>query len=161
MHPRALSLIEQLQLAPHPEGGYFREVFRSTLNVQPADTRLARSALTTIYFLLPGGAHSRWHRVTSDEVWHLYEGGPVELMLADEQLGHLQRTILQPASSSAGPAFTVPAGWWQAARSLGAYALTGCTVGPGFEFEDFSLLRDQPLLAEILHRTDPDAATLI
>ena len=161
MHPRAVTLIEELGLTPHPEGGYFREIFRSALTVQPADARPLRAALTTIYFLLPGGAHSRWHRVTSDEVWHLYEGGPLELMVADEQAGCVQRIILDQVAPNAGPVFTVPAGCWQAARPLGAYALTGCTVGPGFEFEDFSFLRDQPVLAEVLRRTDADAATLL
>jgi predicted cupin superfamily sugar epimerase len=154
-------LIEELGLTPHPEGGYFREIFRSALTVEPADARPSRAALTTIYFLLPGGAHSRWHRVTSDEVWHLYEGGPLELMVADQQAGRVQRIILDQVAPNAGPVFTVPAGCWQAARPLGAYALTGCTVGPGFEFEDFSFLRDQSVLAEVLRRTDADAATLL
>nr|WP_309717848.1 cupin domain-containing protein [Armatimonas sp.] len=68
MHPRAQALIETLQLAPHPEGGYYREVFRSAETVTPSDGRPIRSALTTIYFLLPAGAYSRWHKVLSDEV---------------------------------------------------------------------------------------------
>ncbi len=161
MHPRAVTLIEELGLTLHPEGGYFREIFRSALAVQPADARPPRAALATIYFLLPGGAHSRWHRVSSDEVWHLYEGGPLELMVADEQAGRVQRIILDQVAPNAGPVFTVPSGCWQAARPLGAYALTGCTVGPGFEFEDFSFLRDQPELAEVLRCTDADAATLL
>ena len=161
MHPRAVTLIEELGLTPHPEGGYFREIFRSALTVEPADARTSRAALTTIYFLLPGRAHSRWHRVTSDEVWHLYEGGPLELMVADQQARRVQRIILDQVAPNVGPVFTVPAGCWQAARPLGAYALTGCTVGPGFEFEDFSFLRDQPVLAEVLRRTDADAATLL
>lgn len=161
MHPRAVRLIEELGLTSHPEGGYFREIFRSALTVQPADARTQRAALTTIYFLLPGGTHSRWHRVTSDEVWHLYEGGPLELMVADEQAGRVQRIILDQVAPNVGPVFTVPAGYWQAARPLGAYALTGCTVGPGFEFQDFSFLSDQPVLAEVLRRTDADAARLL
>ena len=161
MHPRARTLIDELGLQPHPEGGYFREIFRSAATVQPADARSVRSALTTIYFLLPAGAHSRWHRVTSDEVWHLYEGGPLELLVTDPQAQRLQRIVLQPASKDAGPVCTVPAGYWQAARALGDYALAGCTVGPGFEFQDFSFLRDHSALVEALRAIDPESMALI
>lgn len=160
MDARARSLIEELRLEPHPEGGFFREIFRSSSRVQPADSRSRRSALTTIYFLLPSGAHSRWHRVASDEIWHLYEGS-VELLIADPELRAVQRIALRPASRNEGPVCTVPAGWWQAARPIDAYALTGCTVGPGFEFEDFSFLRDDSALAARLHIIDPDAAFLL
>ena len=86
MHPRATELITQLNLERHPEGGYYREIFRSADLVSPADGRGPRAALTTIYFLLPAGTISRWHRVTSDEVWHLYEGGPLEVLSVDPQL---------------------------------------------------------------------------
>jgi uncharacterized protein len=141
MHPRAQALIETLQLTPHPEGGFYREVFRSTETVQPSDSRPMRSALTTIYFLLPAGAHSRWHQVLSDEVWHFYEGAPLELLCDD------QRWILGPVipGGEQAPVQIVPAGAWQAARSLGEYTLVGCTVGPGFDFADFSLREGNPL----------------
>jgi uncharacterized protein len=72
--PRAAQLIERLGLQPHPEGGFFREVFRSEHAVTTDDGRGARAALTTIYFLLTRNTFSRWHRVRSDETWHLYEG---------------------------------------------------------------------------------------
>jgi predicted cupin superfamily sugar epimerase len=135
MHPRAQELIETLQLTPHPEGGFFREVFRSAKTVTPSDGRPIRSALTTIYFLLPAGAYSRWHQVLSDEVWHFYEGAPLELLCDDAHW------ILGPVvlSGEQAPVHTIPAGAWQAARSLGEYTLVGCTVGPGFDFADFSL----------------------
>ena len=74
MHPRAAHLVQQLRLEPHPEGGFFRQLFRSSDAVTPADGRGTRTALTTIYFLLPRNDVSRWHRVASDEVWHFYEG---------------------------------------------------------------------------------------
>ena len=152
MHPHAVALIEKLQLLPHPEGGFYREIFRSSSAVHTADGRTTRCALTTIYFLLPEGMHSRWHRVTSDEVWHLYEGGPLELWTAAPSLDSVERVLLGPAGSSAGPVQTVPAGTWQAARALGHFALAGCTVGPGFEFADFSFLRDDPVaLARLTH----------
>jgi len=158
MHPRAQALIEALELRPHPEGGYFREIHRSRARVQPQDRRPIRNALTTIYFLLAAGTHSRWHCVASDEVWHLYEGGPLELRIADSDVTRTEVVCLQQASASAGPVGIVPAGHWQAARSLGDYSLVGCTVGPGFEFEDFVFLRDSRLAVRL---SDPlDVALL-
>jgi len=136
MHPRAAQLITELQLERHPEGGYYREIFRSADLVEPADGRGPRAALTTIYFLLPAGINSRWHRVTSDEVWHLYEGGPLEVLTVDPAFCALSRHELQPRA----PVCTVAAAHWQAARTLGDYALAGCTVAPGFDFEDFTIL---------------------
>lgn len=146
MHARAAELIERLDLRPHPEGGFFRELHRSATLVRPMDGRPLRAALTTIYFLLPEGAHSRWHCVKSDEVWHLYEGGPLELLVAAPDLTVVERVLLGAAGSTeqgvVGPVHTVPAQWWQAARPVGPYALVGCTVGPGFDYADFSFLRD-------------------
>ena len=77
---RVAELIRDLNLIPHPEGGFYARIFLSSSRVEPADGRGARPSLTTIYFLLPEGAFSRWHRVTSDEVWHFYEGAPLELL---------------------------------------------------------------------------------
>jgi uncharacterized protein len=161
MHPRAALLIDQLEMQPHPEGGFYRELYRSQLHVHPEDHRPARPALTTIYFLLPEGSHSRWHRVASDEVWHLYEGGPLELFQAPPDGSKIERLLLGQATSlAAGPVHVVPAGYWQAARSRGPYALTGCTVGPGFDFADFSFLRDAPEPLARLRAMDPLLANL-
>jgi uncharacterized protein len=146
MHPRAAELIATLDLKPHPEGGFYKEIFRSALRVQPDDDRGERTALTTIYFLLPGGAVSRWHQVSSDEVWHLYEGGPLELFEMDAELRHAERHILGAVAPERRPVHTVAANRWQAARALGDYALVGCTVGPGFEFADFRLLDDNAVI---------------
>jgi predicted cupin superfamily sugar epimerase len=154
---RAAELIATLGLAPHPEGGYFREIWRAGLGVEPGDRRGARSALTTIYFLLSAGAVSRWHRVRSDEVWHHYEGAPLELVLVRKEGQQLARVRLGPLSDGQAPVHCVPADTWQAARSLGAYTLVGCTVGPGFDFADFELLRDRPDLADALCGALPDA----
>lgn len=160
LDPRAATLIEQLGLAPHPEGGYYRELFRSPLAVQPGDDRPARSALTTIYFLLPAGEHSRWHQVRSDEVWHLYEGGPIELLVSPPGFPTVERVLLGPPGTTLGPCHTVPAGWWQAARPRGAYALAGCTVAPGFEFADFRFLREAPEELARLRALSPELARL-
>jgi predicted cupin superfamily sugar epimerase len=155
---RAAELIATLGLAPHPEGGYYREIWRAPQGVAPDDRRGARSALTAIYFLLPADAVSRWHRVRSDEIWHHLEGAPLELLRVPPDALRLERVRLGPLAAGQAPMHCVPARWWQAARSLGAYTLVGCTVGPGFEFADFELLRDRPELADALCGALPDAA---
>lgn len=160
MSARAAALVELLALEPHPEGGYYREIHRSPHKVRPDDGRPPRTALTTIYYLLPDGQHSRWHRVRSDEVWHLYEGSPLELLLSPPDLGSVERVLIGPTGSTLGPCHTVPAGWWQAARPRGEYALAGCTVAPGFEFEDFSFLRDDPVALEALRALSAELARL-
>jgi predicted cupin superfamily sugar epimerase len=146
----AAAVAQLLQLSPHPEGGYFRETFRATEQVQRtsgvASPGERRTAGTAIYFLLPGGTFSAWHRVRSDEAWHHYAGVPVELHTID--LAGIHRVILLGRDLAAGqrPQHVVPADWLQAARPVAAphgelpdYALCGCTVCPGFEFSDFEL----------------------
>lgn len=144
---RAAALVRSLGLAPHPEGGHYAELYRSMRTVSGAgehgDAR--RSALTTIYFLLAAGEQSRWHRVEADEVWHHYEGAPLELFWIDASRTTLHRATLGPVDDlGALPVAVVPAGCWQAARSTGDYTLVGCSVAPGFDFADFALLDDRP-----------------
>jgi len=165
---RARQLIETLQLAPHPEGGWFRELFRSTAQVSPADGRPARQALTTIYFLLQADQHSRWHRVLSDEVWVYLEGAPLSLWTSDAALrtppAHIR---LGPVDvHGTHPQHTVPAGRWQAARPLlspdsADYTLVHCTVGPGFDFNDFSFMQPDGEEAALLRHHWPALVELI
>jgi hypothetical protein len=129
MTPRAQELIDTLALEPHPEGGWFRQVFKSEERVTRVRDDANRSALTTIYFLLVEGTYSAWHRVESDEVWHFYEGDPLELLTSNGVVRLDADHRVQ----------VIKAREWQAARPLGAYALVGCTVGPGFEFDDFEM----------------------
>lgn len=161
MHARATELIAALGLEPHPEGGYYRQIFRSDSTVQLVDGRLSRRALTTIYFLLTADDVSRWHRVRSDEVWHHYEGAALELLTTDNHFERVRHAVLGPYGVELQPVHVVAAGEWQAARSLGAYTLVGCTVGPGFEFADFQLLRDLPAETARLQRTHPDVASFV
>ncbi len=153
MHPRAAQLIAQLDLQPHPEGGYYREEYRSENTVQPADERPERSALTTIYFLLTEGTYSCWHQLRSDEVWHFYEGDPLHLLCLAADFGNARTVVLGPVASDQQPVAVIPATCWQAAHSTGAYTLVGCSMGPGFDFADFRMLReDKPLAATFQHR---------
>ena len=161
MDSRAAELIRELGLTPHPEGGYYREIFRSAARVHPLDGRPDRLALTTIYFLLAAGQVSRWHRVASDEVWHHYEGDPLELVVADSGFEAVSRRRLGPVADKTQPVHVVMAGEWQAARPIGAYTLVGCTVGPGFEFADFEMLDSLPDEAAALRRRHPEMAAFI
>ena len=138
---RIQELIEQHRMIRHPEGCYFVEIFRSPLSVQPADERPTRSALTTILYLMPAGEISHFHRVRSDEIWSHLEGDPIEQIVLSPELELLNRRELA-ASGSGQAVHSVEANWWQAARSIGAYSLVSCTVGPGFDFEDFEMARD-------------------
>lgn len=160
MDARAAHLVDALELEAHPEGGFYREVFRSPHTVRPEDGRPPRAGLTTIYFLLVDGGRSRWHRVASDEAWHFYEGAPLDLLVADAAAEAVEAHRLGPLAGGAAPVHVVPAGNWQAARTTGAYTLVGCTVGPGFDFEDFELLAPDAPLADALRRHDGAAAFL-
>ena len=157
---RAAELVALLRLAPHPEGGFYREVFRSPQQVQPADARAPRSALTTIDFLLARGQFSAWHRVASDEAWHLLEGGPLRLWMIGPSLDTLESVELDAAGPQHAARHVVPAGWWQAAEPLGDYALAGATVGPGFDFADFSFLRADAAATAALRRLAPSLQRL-
>ena len=159
---RAAELIALLGLLPHPEGGHYREVFRSEATVLPADGRPARTALTTIDFLLAHGECSAWHRVRSDEVWHLLEGSALRLWLMPPGLDAVHAVILGPVDGHGGaPRHAVPAGWWQAAEPLGDYAYVGATVGPGFDFADFAFLRADAAACARLAMLQPDLQRLM
>jgi len=139
---QATSLIDLLRLEPHPEGGWYREIHRSSELLQTA--RGPRSALTSIYFLLERQQFSRWHVVESDETWHYACGAPLELLVYRPDSRQVRRHLLGPADAGQSPTGIVPAGEWQAARSLGEYTLVGCDVAPGFDFEDFRFVAALP-----------------
>lgn len=129
----AQEIIRVLELKPHPEGGHYRETFRD----ERGDGK--RAASTAIYFLLAEGEVSHWHRVDAVEIWHWHAGAPLRLSIAPPD-GVSSDVILGPdLAAGARPQGIVPAGYWQSARSLGAWTLVGCTVAPGFQFETFEL----------------------
>ncbi len=134
----AADTIRRLGLAPHPEGGYYRETFRSSLTLDLPDGR-RRSASTAIHYLLPPGTRSAWHRVASDEVWHHYDGGALHLYLLGVGTGVLD---------SSNPQIVVPRSTWQAAEPERDAVLCGCTVAPGFDFADFEMGRVEDLTRE-------------
>ena len=162
---RVAELVEHLDLAPHPEGGWYRETFRSELEVDPRDGRPLRSALTGIYFLLAEGQHSAWHVVESDEIWTHLEGGPVRLWTFETGTERIESVLLGPlaASSESGscaPQRAVRAGVWQAAEPTGAFGFGACFVGPGFDFADFRLLDVEPAARAAIERLAPELLRL-
>ncbi|MDR5762608.1 cupin domain-containing protein [Caballeronia sp. LZ035] len=149
--------IRRLQLAPHPEGGYFRETYRAAGNVTRERETQPRSASTAIYFLLCDGAHSAWHRIRSDEVWHFYAGDPVDVHVLDAHgvltTHRLGNAVLHPDAAFQA---VVAAGDWFAAecRDSDGAALVGCTVAPGFEFSEFELAEAGALQARYPHHRE-------
>ena len=135
--------IKHLGLKAHPEGGYFREVYRSTEFIQkkglPARYTSFRPFSTSIYFLLKSGQFSTFHRLKSDEVWHFYKGSPLQLhiIVPDGRLFSVH--LGEDPENNRMLQFTIPKDSWFAARPLleGSFTLTGCTVAPGFDFDDF------------------------
>jgi predicted cupin superfamily sugar epimerase len=161
MELHAAQLIESLQLEPHPEGGYYRELHRSSSTVQPEDGRGKRSAITTIYFLLTRGQTSALHLVSSDEVWHHLEGAPLELIISDREFMETERFTIGALRDGMEPEFVVEANDWQAARSTGEWSLVACTVGPGFDFADFIMLRNRPEEVERCRERLPELIELV
>lgn len=145
-------------LIEHPEGGRFREVFRSEAVVRTADNQ-SRAALTHIYFSLNPGEVSRFHKVESDEVWNLYRGSGLKLYTWAEGDSEPVCTLLSAGNDQF--CHVVPAGVWQAAEPVSDTVLVGCSVGPGFEFEDFELIDPDSDLAGQLRSTDPDLSRFI
>ena len=135
-HLSAVEVVELLGMQPHPEGGFYRETFRDEAPVGPD---AARAASTAIYYLLPAGQVSAWHRVDAAEVWHWYGGAPLELSVSIDGVA-VERVVLgNRLAEGDRPQGVVEKGAWQAARSLGAWTLVGCTVAPGFEFAGFEM----------------------
>lgn len=126
-------IISALNLAPHPEGGHYRETWRA-----PA-TGDARGAGTAIYYLLAAGERSHWHRIDAAEIWHFYAGAPLRLSINDGSTNTQELRLGADLENNEQPQAIVPPHAWQSAISTGAWSLVGCTVAPAFQFETFEM----------------------
>lgn len=164
-------IVEQLHLQPHPEGGFYRQTYRSDERIarsKPSHAALEYRASTGIYYMLHGDAYSAWHRIDADEMWHFYAGDPMCIHVLDPQGGwSMQRVGHMLEHPEAVYQLVVPAGCWFAAERDGprGFSLVGCTVAPGFEFEDFELadtqdlLRGYPAHESLIRRLAPRSGT--
>jgi len=133
------NLIDKYNLIPHPEGGYYAVVYESKQLVKSPVVNKVRKALTHIYFLLLKGQVSIFHKVAHDEIWNFYQGDPLKLIKYNGS--KVEEDVI--GSGCSDYASIVEGGVYQAAESTGVYSLVGCSVAPGFEFEDFLFLRDE------------------
>lgn len=156
--------IEHLGLEPHPEGGYFRETYRSPEAIPRAGLPQrydgpSRTLATAIYFLITRDNPSHFHRLLSDELWHFYAGTHIVIHRLTPA-GQYERDLLgADLEQGARPQLLVPGGDWFAVEVAGQtadYALVGCTTAPGFEYQDFELGHQTELQAAY-----PDAENLI
>jgi predicted cupin superfamily sugar epimerase len=145
----AESIVKALGMRPHPEGGWYVEIHRSALRVEPVGdsgaaptrepgARGTRAAMTSIYYLLARGQRSHWHRVDADELWAWHAGAPMELSVAHAHSIAVHRLGMDLAAGER-PQAVVPAHAWQSAQPLGEWSLIGCVVAPGFEFAHFEM----------------------
>jgi len=127
----AAEVIAALDLAPHPEGGHYREIFR--------DHEGGRGRATNIYYLLEAGQVSHWHRIDAVEIWHHYAGAPLVLLISTDGETVSEHLLGSDLAAGQRPSAVVPAGAWQSARPEGGWALMGCTVAPAFQFAGFEM----------------------
>jgi predicted cupin superfamily sugar epimerase len=131
--PSAQAVVRLLGLKRHPEGGFYGETWRD----QPAEG--GRGSGSAIYYLLPEGEISAWHRVDAAEIWHWYGGAALELRISPDGVGSATVILGNRLGAGERPQILVPPRAWQSARSLGDWTLVGCTVSPAFEFQHFEL----------------------
>ncbi|NAS13546.1 cupin domain-containing protein [Poritiphilus flavus] len=145
-------LIQQLNLSPHPEGGYFKETYRSADSVEVQNELwpqpVQRNYCTGIYFLLTSDTFSAFHRIKQDELWHFYKGDAIRIHMIDPEGQYSHVVLGGDFEKGEVPQYAVPKGIWFAAEMVeqDSYALVGCTVAPGFDFEDFELPSRESLL---------------
>ena len=146
------NLVRLLELKPHPEGGFYKETYRSELIISeknlPERFEGDRSCLTSIYYLLLSDSFSAFHRIKQDEIWHFYLGSTLSLHLISEAGEYRCILIGNKLEQNNVLQYTVPAGYWFAAEveEEDSFALVGCNVAPGFDFRDFELGKREDLL---------------
>lgn len=144
MEKTVKEIVSHYQLEPHPEGGFFRETYRSDITYETPSGK--RVASTAIIFLITKDSISHFHRLTADECWHFYGGSPLRLLQISPE-GNLKETkIGADIFNGEKLQHIVPSGDWFASTSYGEYSLVGCTVAPGFEFDDFEMGKKKVLI---------------
>jgi predicted cupin superfamily sugar epimerase len=159
LSPDVQQIVKKLELEAHPEGGFFRRTYLSKQTCTNAEGK-TRAAASAIYFLIPEGHKSHLHRLKSDEIWHFYEGASLTVVQISPQ-GEVQKIkVGLDWEKGELPQYLVPAGYWFGSYSNGDYSLVGCTVSPGFVYEDFELGKRDELIklyphasSEITHLT--------
>lgn len=146
--PEVQSIIEDLGLIAHPEGGFYKEMYRSKSMIKEVVGLREKSAYTSIYYLLAGDDFSSWHRIKSDETWFFHQGCDLLIYFFDNEK-RLQSIRL--GLNSKNLQATIPANTWFAAKPTdqASFSLMSCAVAPGFEFDDFELGNRQTLLSEL------------
>ncbi len=150
----ATDIIQHLQLQPHPEGGYFKETYRNPKTIPASqlgtDYSGARNYATSIYFLLTKGNFSAFHRIIQDEQWHFYDGATLLLHMISPEGEYKKVEIGRNIAQGEVPQFTVPGGYWFGAEveDKGHFSFVGCTVAPGFDFDDFEMPSREILLSK-------------
>ena len=145
MNNKLNTIIEQFELEPHPEGGFFKETYRSVgtipSNALDTDIEGERNYCTGIYFLISSSDFSAFHRINQDEMWHFYKGSPLKIHMIAPNGDYLNAIVGNQYDKDQLPQFTVPAKYWFAAEVLepNSFSFVGCTVAPGFDFRDFVL----------------------
>lgn len=160
MNSKTEAIKNAYQMQPHPEGGFYKETYRSNLLLAGESLQNGmngiRSCSTAILFLLVENSFSAFHRIKSDEVWHFYDGDSVEIHVIESNgLNRMIKLGKNPLQNEVFQA-VVPTGAWFASKTAGVYSLVGCTVAPGFDFADFELAKAELLAAEF-----PDHRKLI
>lgn len=151
--PNASYWIDHLKLQPHPEGGYYTEIFRSQQAVIRATESTIKQACTSIYYLLEGSDFSGFHRIASDEIWYFHKGMPLLIHVIDQEG---QYTAYELADNDTGNlSVVVPAGSWFAAAipTSGGFTLVSCVVAPGFDFNEFEMAKKHELIAQYPQHT--------
>lgn len=149
-------IIHSLDLKPHPEGGYFKEVYRSQMILEkkslPEEYSGGRNCSTSIYFLLTSDTFSAFHKIHQDEIWHFYKGAPIQIHMISPGGEYSDVIIGNDFNTNQTPQFVVPGNFWFAASTIENdnhdYGLVGCTVAPGFDFEDFILPNRKDLISK-------------
>jgi uncharacterized protein len=153
-------IIFNLRLTPHPEGGFYRETYRSPDEIEQDDLaeefKGRRSFSTCIYFLLTSDTFSAFHKIRQDEIWHFYDGSPLRLHMINDTGIHSEVIIGKEFGKGQIPQFVIPAGTWFAAKVINEndHTLLGCTVSPGFDFKDFTLAIRNDLIKSFPQHTE-------